>query len=217
MSRIRELFRRNGIWAVFLVYRLAVNRISLVFIRWMTGVPDIYFQGTPRIIGMRYIHVGRNFQCGRGAWIEVIEKPDEDEDSTPRLSIGDNVVASEYLHVAAVNGVRIGDNVLIGSGVLITDHAHGRYGRTQGDLPATPPGDRALSSKGKVTIGRNVWIADGVKVLPGVTIGEGSIIGANSVVAEDVPSNSIYTSGGAGRIVKVFNYDRHEWHTPPNE
>jgi len=213
MNRLADLFRREGPWAILAIWRLAVNRIALVGIRRLTGVPDVYFQGPPRIIGRRFVHFGRNFQCGRGAWIEAVQSADERLD-TPKIVIGDDVVVSEHFHLAAIHGVRIGDGVLIGSGVLITDHAHGRYGRTQGDLPTTPPVHRRVSSKGPVRIGRNVWIADGVKILSGVTIGDGCVIGANSVVAEDVPPNSIYSSSGPGRVVKQFDPDRQQWLAP---
>ena len=45
----------------------------------------------------------------------------------------------------------------------------------------------------RVTIGdgNNVWIGGSVTILPGVTIGDNVTIGAGSVVAKDVPSNSI--------------------------
>jgi acetyltransferase-like isoleucine patch superfamily enzyme len=48
-----------------------------------------------------------------------------------------------------------------------------------------------LCSKGPVIVRNNVWIGEGVVILPGVTIGEISIIGANSVVSKDVPANAV--------------------------
>jgi acetyltransferase-like isoleucine patch superfamily enzyme len=42
-----------------------------------------------------------------------------------------------------------------------------------------------------VTIGDNVWIGMGVRILPGVTIGDGAIIGAGSVVTKDLPPMSV--------------------------
>ena len=38
-----------------------------------------------------------------------------------------------------------------------------------------------------VSVGDNVWIGAGVRVMPGVTIGNNVIIGAGSVVTKDVP------------------------------
>jgi serine acetyltransferase len=41
-----------------------------------------------------------------------------------------------------------------------------------------------------VRIGRNVWIASGAIILPGVTVGDDAIIGAGSVVTCDVPAGA---------------------------
>lgn len=45
---------------------------------------------------------------------------------------------------------------------------------------------KSVKVKGKVSIGRNVWIASGATVLPGVTIGDGAVIGAGAVLIKDV-------------------------------
>lgn len=53
--------------------------------------------------------------------------------------------------------------------------------------------DRQLYSIIKpVTIKDGAWIASGVIILPGVTIGENSVIGAGSVVTKDVPDNEMW-------------------------
>jgi len=43
-----------------------------------------------------------------------------------------------------------------------------------------------------VTIGNDVWIGGGAKILSGISIGDGAIIGANAVVTKDVAENRIY-------------------------
>ena len=62
------------------------------------------------------------------------------------------------------------------------------------------PQDRALTSKGSVRIGNNVWIGDKVAILGNVTIGDGAIIGANSVVTKDIPANAVAV-GSPARII----------------
>ena len=47
------------------------------------------------------------------------------------------------------------------------------------------------TSKGPVVIENDVWIGEGVCVMPGVRIGRGAVIGANAVVTQDVPANSV--------------------------
>ena len=39
-----------------------------------------------------------------------------------------------------------------------------------------------------ITIGSEVWIAEGVMIMPGVIIGDGCVIGARSVVTKDMPA-----------------------------
>ena len=49
-------------------------------------------------------------------------------------------------------------------------------------------GGRGKGVEGAPTIGDNVYIATGAKILGSVTIGDNAVIGANSVVLKDVPS-----------------------------
>jgi serine O-acetyltransferase len=52
------------------------------------------------------------------------------------------------------------------------------------------------------TVGNNVLIGAGAKVLGPVTIGDNAMIGAGSVVVEDVPANTTVT-GVKARVVRV--------------
>ncbi|BDR10663.1 CatB-related O-acetyltransferase [Comamonas thiooxydans] len=47
----------------------------------------------------------------------------------------------------------------------------------------------------------DVWIGDGVVVMPGVTIGTGAVVGANSVVTKDIPPYAI-VGGCPAKIIK---------------
>lgn len=55
--------------------------------------------------------------------------------------------------------------------------------------------------KGVPSVGNDVWIADGVVILSGVTIGDGAILGGNSVVTKSVPPYAVVV-GNPARIVK---------------
>jgi len=61
-----------------------------------------------------------------------------------------------------------------------------------------------------VVIGKNVWLGDGVVVMPGVKIGDGSVIGANSVVTQDVPPFTI-AAGSPAAALKKFDFTIQEW------
>jgi len=152
------------------------------------------------ILGSKYIQIGDHFFTQPGLRIEALDSY-QGEEFTPRLSIGNNVVINDNCHIACINEVTIKDNVLIASRVFITDHFHGRPGDDDFMLP---PIERKLYSKGPVTIHNNVWLGEGVTIMPGVTIGEGSIVGANSVVTKDVhPYTAV--AGVPAKFVRQLN------------
>lgn len=112
-----------------------------------------------------------------------------------KLIIGDNVGISGST-ICAKDCVTIGDNVLIGSGCLITDSdAHPIYWE-----------DRRRGCNDKivhlpVTIGNDVFLGARCIVLKGVTIGDRVVVGAGSVVTHDIPSDCI-AAGNPASIIK---------------
>jgi serine O-acetyltransferase len=105
-------------------------------------------------------------------------------------------------------GIEIHPGATIGRGLFI-DHGHGVViGETAivGDnvtlyQGVTLGGTGKESGKRHPTVGNNVMISAGAKVLGSFTIGENSKIGAGSVVLQEVPPNSTVV-GVPGRVVK---------------
>ena len=89
------------------------------------------------------------------------------------------------------NGVIIGETTIIGDNVTLYQ------GVTLG-------GTGKEKGKRHPTIGNNVMISAGAKVLGSFTVGENSKIGAGSVVLSEVPPNSTVV-GVPGRVVKRDN------------
>lgn len=116
------------------------------------------------------------------------------------IKIGDGVSMGEYCHITAAKSVEIGNGVLTGRFVLISDNSHGCTDGTESDFA---PLQRKVVSKGGITIGKNVWIGDKVTILQNVTIGDGSIIAANAVVTKSVPPFCI-VAGNPAQIVKII-------------
>jgi len=85
-------------------------------------------------------------------------------------------------------GVVIGETTIIGDDVLLYQ------GSTLG-------GTGIVKGKRHPTIGNNVVVGAGAKVLGNISIGDNSYIGANAVVIKDVPANSTVV-GVPGRITK---------------
>lgn len=126
---------------------------------------------------------------------------------------------------ARKTGIEIHPGAQIGKGFFI-DHGHGVViGETTiiGDnvtlyQGVTLGGTGKEHGKRHPTIGDNVMISTGAKVLGSFTIGSGSKIGAGSVVLEEVPPNSTVV-GIPGRVVKcddvrLPNMDLDQIHLP---
>ena len=80
--------------------------------------------------------------------------------------------------------ITIGDFVSFGHNCLVLTGAHDYFLKGS---------DRQLNSTIRpVTIKNGAWIASGVIILPGVTIGENAIVGAGSVVTKDIPDNEMW-------------------------
>jgi serine O-acetyltransferase len=85
-------------------------------------------------------------------------------------------------------GIVIGETAVVGDGVLLYQ------GVTLG-------GTGLEKGKRHPTIGNNVVIGAGAKVLGNINVGDNSYIGSNAVVIKDVPPNSTVV-GVPGRITK---------------
>ena len=159
------------------------------------------------IRGARWIEIQPGFTTGPGVRLDAIPLR---KDGPPVIVIGRDVQVNDYVHIAAVSSVVIGDRVLIASKVFISDHNHGCYsGLEEQSHPAQPPLERTLHVR-PVRIEEDVWIGEGVSVLPGVTIGKGAVVGAASVVTRNVPAYAIAV-GSPARVVKQFNFNTKRW------
>lgn len=147
------------------------------------------------------IKYGKGFTTGYACRIAAVK------DST--IIIGENVTFGDNVQIQSSNSVEIGDNVLFASRVFVGDSNHGRYSGANQTDPAIPPNDRPLDS-GKIRIGKNVWVGNGVTIAGNISIGSGTIIGANCVVVDDLDSNSIY-AGVPAKKIKQWNPEKNQW------
>jgi acetyltransferase-like isoleucine patch superfamily enzyme len=163
-----------------------------------------------RIRGVSCLHIGRAFKALDNLWLEAVERDTAGNLYNPSLTIGDDVVFGYGVHVAATHRVHIGNDVLVGSHVIITDHNHGIYKGPMQSSPFEPPANRQLTSDAETVVEDNVWIGDGVVILPGAHIGMGSIIGANSIVNGTIPRHCM-AAGTPARPIKVYDWDSKTW------
>lgn len=93
-----------------------------------------------------------------------------------------------------------------------------KIGPQCGFYTALHPLDPALRMTGAesakpIRVGNNVWFGGGVKVLPGVTIGDHAVIGAGSIVTKDIPANCL-AYGNPCRVVRPLSEDEKSAATP---
>jgi serine O-acetyltransferase len=100
----------------------------------------------------------------------------------PGATIGKNLFIDHGMGVVIGETCIIGDNVTLFHGVTL-----GGTGKEKG--------------KRHPTIGNNVFIGSGAKILGNITIGNSVKIGANSVILESIPDN-VTVVGIPGKIIK---------------
>ncbi len=145
----------------------------------------------------KYIEIGTDFKALERFRIEAIDKFGHQK-FTPVIKIGNNVSFNTDIHIGCINCIIIGDNCLFASRIFISDHNHGD---TTEEMLQMFPMKRPLISKGAIIIKNNVWVGEGVAIMPNVTIGENSIIAANAVVTKDIPPNCV-AAGVPAKIIK---------------
>ncbi len=106
------------------------------------------------------------------------------------ITMGRNVFVNYNCTFLDGGGITLGDNVLIGPdcGLYTPQHPTDYVLRRQ-------PVERAL----RIAIGEDTWLGGGVRVCPGVKIGKRCIIAAGSVVAKDIPDDSL-AAGTPARV-----------------
>lgn len=110
------------------------------------------------------------------------------------VNIGDNCSVNPYSILYGHGGLDIGDGVRIAANTIIIPANHefsnpDEYIYKQGE------------TKEGITIGDDVWIGTGSKILDGVTIGSGSVIGAGSVVTKSIEPYKVAV-GNPARVIQ---------------
>jgi serine O-acetyltransferase len=151
----------------------------------------LYYPGFQAILAHRFIHWLWNLELGSlksiskffARFLQYLVKIITNIEIHPGAKIGNNCFIDHG------SGVVIGETTIIGDDVTIYQ------GVTLG-------GVSTKKSKRHPTLGSNIIVGAGAKVLGNILIGDYVQIGANSVVLKDVPNNSTVV-GIPGRIVKM--------------
>jgi acetyltransferase-like isoleucine patch superfamily enzyme len=163
--------------------------------------PNVYFGKIGQLRCPQYISIGEGTSFGDWIYLTawdsykcIVDGAVFEQMLIPELTIGAGCSIGAYNHITCTNKIQIGDRLLAGKWVTITDNSHGQ---TDFDSLHIAPIKRPIYSKGPVIIGNDVWIGDKATILPGVTIGDGSVIAANAVVTKDVPAYCVVAGNPA--------------------
>ena len=210
--RLRQLVTSDGLLgALGLLFALFFSVGRALGLR-LVGLRLASIGADYRIKGSRHIRIEKSSSFGRRLWLEAIANHRRSIYS-PKISIGSGVSFNDDVHIASVNSVSIGNDCLLGSRIIVTDHNYGSYGVVHESDPLSPPSERALVAV-PVQIGARTWIGDGVVILPGTIVGGGSVIGANSVVKGIFPENSLIV-GSPAKIIKRYSFLAGKWMACP--
>lgn len=110
------------------------------------------------------------------------------------ISIGQRCNLQPYCVIYGNGGVTLGDGVLIGPHVAIVANNH-----TFDDV-SNCIWEQAMKCAG-ISIGDDVWIGAGARVLDGVKVGRGAVIGAGAVVTRSVPEYMV-VAGVPARVMR---------------
>jgi acetyltransferase-like isoleucine patch superfamily enzyme len=102
-------------------------------------------------------------------------------------------------YIECIGGVKIGEYFHTGKDLVILTTNHNYEGNSI-------PYDETYIKK-EVIIKDFVWFGIGVKILPGVTIGEGAIVGMGSIVTKNVPSCAI-VGGNPAKVIKYRDIEK---------
>lgn len=113
-----------------------------------------------------------------------------------RIKIGNNVFINSNLLAMARGSITIEDDVQIAGNVSLLSNNHDPYERMI--LPCKP-----------ILIQKGAWIGANAVILPDVSVGKHSIVGAGSVVTKDVPDYAVVV-GNPAKVIKMLDADRFE-------
>lgn len=112
--------------------------------------------------------------------------------------------ANDFQTIDAIFNTRsghiyIGEGTIIGHGVMFLT---GEHLFENGKLKQ-PRSAQVLESGNDIVIGSGCWIASGVIIIGGVTLGDNCIVGAGSVVTDSFPDCTFIVGGKAIEVRRI--------------
>jgi acetyltransferase-like isoleucine patch superfamily enzyme len=192
-----------------IVSKKAKLRFGSVIIGKRINIKEYSEVGFFAVIIADSIEIGRNSKIGALTYINC-QRFSIGDDSKIReqvsvggtlnpdseLIVGDRCSIGQSCYINPSRRIEIGDDTAVGGGSFIFTH-----GSWQSVLDGYPV------KYEPVIIGRNVYIAWRVFILPGITIGDNSTIAADSTVTISIPPNSL----ASGSPIKIALKGVEKW------
>ena len=157
------------------------------------GAPDRDAGGRP---GFR---IGPGSLIGRSTVVQAKRGP---------LRIGARAQIGTHCQIQGTHGVDIGNHFITGPQCYLGGSRHGVA------LNGTPILDQPTTTRGPLTVGDDVWLGAGVRVMEGLTLGRGVVAGAGAVITRNVPDFAV-VAGVPARVVGYRGADGNLCPTPP--
>jgi len=222
LRKYQDLVVGSRSWARLLLYEVVVMTCA-----WMPGALGLLLRRLlyPLLLGAvgRGVVFGQGMvlrhpakvRIGQGATIDDLVVLDAKGTGNRGIDIGDHVFLGRGSVLSCKDGdIRLGDHTNLGfhceifSGSSVSVGHHGLFaaqaylvgGGHEFEDEARAVVDQPRTSHG-ITLGDNVWLGTGAKVLDGVRIGSDVVVGANAVVTGDLPDGAI-AAGVPARILR---------------
>ena len=165
---------------------------------------SIHYSADIRRSSCNRICIGDSVYIAAQTWLNI---PEPALGAPPAIIVGNGCRIGRRCMISAKTRVQLGEDVLLGPSVLITDHSH------EFSNPNMPIHMQGLTAGGSVYIEKNCWLGHGSVVVGAsgdVIIGQNSVIGANSVVTQSVPQFSVVV-GSPARVIRHFDPASGNW------
>jgi acetyltransferase-like isoleucine patch superfamily enzyme len=207
--------------------RLLLHELVVTLTSWVPGALGLWLRGRtyPWLLGRvgRGVVFGQGvvlrhpakIELGDGVVVDDLVVLDAKGTSNRGIRIGDGVFLGRGTILSCKDGdIVLGDHTNIGfhsevfSGSRVTVGHHGLFaaytylvgGGHEFEESEEPVIDQKRTSVG-ITVGDDVWLGAGAKVLDGVTIGNRVAVGAGAVVTRDLPPG-VVAAGVPARVVR---------------
>jgi maltose O-acetyltransferase len=147
----------------------------------------VTLRGRPKVVNQGTLTIGERVRLDSTvATLELVTLPGG------HLEIGDNVFINYGTSLVSSAHVKIGNDCLIGTKVMVMDCDFHRVEDKAWDTTGVP-----------VVLEDRVWLGNRSIVLKGVRIGHDAVVAAGSVVTKDVPPRTV-VAGVPARVVREF-------------